>query len=108
MRNEWFAPKWLWLKRFAIAGFAGLAVICVGVVAELPAIAAIGIITVVPLIFWLAFIPVLHWKDRYIGGRSGVWGGFLAFETSGWSKLFYWFRHVLPDWRRAGRYKDAS
>jgi hypothetical protein len=103
----WFAPKWHWLKRFTLAATIGAPFIIAGALAQLSAIIVFGAILVLPLIFWLAFIPVLHWKDRYIGDRSNAWGAFLVFETSGWSKLFYWFMHVLPDWRQSGHYRDA-
>ena len=106
-RARWFGPKWKWLKRFALAGLVGVALLCIGVFLESNALAAGGLALLVPLIFWLAFIPVLHWKDRHIGTSGNVWGAFLVFETSSWSKLFYWFRHVLPDWRRTGPYADA-
>ena len=106
-RSEWFRPKWQWLKRFAMAGALGLVIIMSGTAMDLPGLAVLGVVLLVPLLFWLAFVPVLHWKDRYIGEHGDVWGGFLAFEASGWSKLVYWFRHVLPDWHGAGRYRDA-
>lgn len=107
-REDWFQPKWVWLKRFALAGALGVVLVAIGVAAKVHALTAIGALSLAPLVFWLAFIPVLHWKDRYVGDRSGVWGAFLVFETSSWSKLVYWFRHVLPDWRRTGRYTDAG
>jgi hypothetical protein len=31
----------------------------------------------------------------------------LVFEASGWFKLVYLFRHILPDWRGKGRYSRA-
>jgi hypothetical protein len=106
-RSQWFEPKWRWLKRFALAGAGGVVLVAVAALTELHAVAAIGVLFFVPLIFWVAFIPVLHWKDRYIGSSGNIWGAFLVFETSSWSKLFYWLRHVLPDWRRSGVYADA-
>ncbi len=106
-RADWFKPKWIWLKRFALVALAGVLLICAGLFTKIPASAAVGIVLLMPLIFWLAFIPVLHWKDRYIGGSSTVWGAFLVFETSSWSKLFYWFIHVRPDWKQSGQYADA-
>lgn len=106
-RTEWFAPKWMWLKRFALASVAGLALVAVGLWLDVPEVAAAGLLPLVPLLFWLAYIPVLHWKERYVGTRSGVWGAFLVFETSSWSKLVYWLRHVLPDWRGTERYRDV-
>ena len=106
-RSTWFEPKWRWLKRFALAAVPGIALVIAGAAFELPLLIALGAFLFVPLLFWVVFIPVVHWKERYIGESSGIWGAFLAFETSGWSKLVYWFRHVRPDWRRAGRYSDA-
>jgi len=106
-RTEWFEPKWLWLKRFALSAVAGAVLLTAAVVTDIQ-ILALGFLLLAPLIFWVAFIPVLHWKDRYIGGRGNVWGAFLVFETSSWSKLIYWYVHVLPDWRRSGQYADAA
>lgn len=106
-RNDWFAPKWLWLKKFAWMGAAGAAIFIACLALGRSELSMIGLVLTAPLIVWLAVIPILHWKDRYIGQRSGLWGGILVVETSGWSKLVYWFRHVLPDWRQADRYKDA-
>jgi len=107
-REEWFKPKWLWLKRFALIAAVGLVLGIVGVATEFPASSVLGTVLAIPVVVWLALIPILHWKDRYIGQCSGPWGGFLALETSGWSKVIYWFRHVLPDWRRTGRYGNTS
>ncbi|HET9836211.1 MAG TPA: hypothetical protein VFP88_07725 [Rhodanobacteraceae bacterium] len=106
-RTEWFAPKWLWLRRFAPVALVGVVAATLGVFISLPTLVAIGALLLVPLVFWLALIPVLHWKDRYIGNTSTVWGAFLVFETSSWSKIFYWFIHVLPDWRRSKQYANA-
>ncbi len=52
----------------------------------------------------LPFFTIWHWKGRYIGEHSDLWGGLLLVETSGWMKLVYLFRHMLPDLRREGRY----
>lgn len=107
-REEWFRPKWLWLKRLALVAALGLVFGIVGVAIELPAFSFLGVVLAIPVVVWLALIPIFHWKDRYIGQRSGMWGAFLALETSGWSKVIYWFRHVLPDWRKVGRYGHTS
>lgn len=106
-RAEWFKSKWLWLKRFALMAIVGVLFLVAGVAADLIALAVVGGLLLAPLIFWVAFIPLLHWKERYVGSKSSVWGAFLVFETSSWSKLFYWFVHVLPDWRRSGQYADT-
>lgn len=102
-----FEPKWLWLRRLALVAAAGPVFIVIGIATDLPALVVFGAMLVVPVFAWLVLIPVLHWKDRYIGQRSGAWGALLALETSGWSKIIYWFRHVLPDWHRSGRYRDT-
>lgn len=106
-RSTWFEPKWRWLKRFSLVALAGAALMVLGPAADLVPLIVLGALSLLPLLFWLVFIPVIHWKDRYVGHKSAAWGAFLALETSGWSKLFYWFRHVLPDWQRTGRYRDA-
>ena len=106
-RSEWFEPKWLWLKRFALLAALGIGISVFAAYLNLLPLAGISVLLVAPLIFWLAFIPVLHWKDRYRGDKSAVWGAFLVFETSSWSKLVYWFVHVLPDWRKSKQYEHA-
>lgn len=106
--NDWFAHKWLWLRRFALLSLVGLPVLATGGLLALPVLAFPGLLALFPLLLWLALIPVLHWKDRYRGRRSTLWGGLLAFEVTGWSKLAYWLRHVWPDWRQRGRYRDAG
>ncbi len=106
-RDEWFHPKFRLLRKFALASLAGALLLALAMYFNTPALAAVGAITIVPLIFWVAYIPVLHWRERYIGTRIGVWGAFLVFETSSWSKLIYWFRHVLPDFRKQGRYLNS-
>ena len=78
------------------------------VVLREPAIAALAVIFLLPLLFWLVVIPVLHWRERYRGDRVTLWGALMVLETSGWSKLVYWLRHVLPDRSASGRYSDAA
>lgn len=106
-RAGWFKPKWFWLKRFALVALFGVILIAIGVLTKMAIVAILGLLLIVPLAFWVAFLPVLHWKDRYVGNSSSAWGAFLVFETTSWSKLFYWFIHVLPDWRRSGQYADV-
>jgi hypothetical protein len=59
----------------------------------------------VPLLCWLVILPIWHWKERYRGDHGDLWGALLVIETSGWFKIVYWFRHVIPDWRGRGRYE---
>lgn len=95
-REDWFKSKWYYMKRFSSLAIVG---IILGVIAALTQIEllAFGILLILPLLFWLVFVPLLHWKDRYIGEKSTIWGALILIETSGWSKVVYWFRHILPD-----------
>jgi hypothetical protein len=109
-RDEWFEPKWKTLKRFCKLRLIGLAF--AGVAMFIPegdtrtAAVFFSLTMLMPLLFCQCFVPVLHWRERYKGERINLWGAFLVFETSGWSKLVYWFRHILPDSNRSGRYKE--
>lgn len=106
-RSQWFEPKWKLLRKLRLLVLFALVPVAAAFALRQPAIAAIGMLFLLPVLFWLAFMPILHWRDRYRGSHPTVWGAFLAFETSGWSKLIYWFRHLLPDYKATGRYSDA-
>jgi len=107
-REDWFRGKWLYLKRFALLTAAGGVLIVFGVSAENRWLLVPGILLIIPLMFWLVLVPLFHWKDRYKGERSGLWGALLLIETSGWFKIVYWLRHILPDWKKSGRYEDVD
>ncbi|MFI5098447.1 MAG: hypothetical protein ACHQT6_10795 [Candidatus Acidiferrales bacterium] len=61
-------------------------------------------ILIFPFILYVNIFTIWHWKRRYRGERSELWGAVLLIETSGWFKIVYWFRHIIPDWRSSGRY----
>ena len=111
-REEWYKYKFRWLKRFFFSALVGLFAVAISFAQPNEAIRSVlGVLTalaIIPLIFMLCFIPVLHWKDRYRGTKSNLWGFFLVFETSGWSKIFYWFMHVLPDKNSEGPYANLD
>ena len=70
---------------------------------------AVGALCVVPAALYLVLLTIWHWKGRYRGTHSSLWGGLLVVETSGWFKLVYLFRHIIPDARNTGRYaKNAD
>ncbi len=71
----------------------------------LAVVAAIGIL---PCFIFAYVLVILHWKERYVGNHSTLWGVLILIETSGWFKLVYIFRHILPDIRNSGRYKLAN
>ena len=63
-----------------------------------------GCLAIVPGFFYLFVVTIWHWKARYRGNHSDLWGALLLIETSGWFKLVYLFRHIIPDARHSGRY----
>ena len=106
-REEWFESKWRYLKRFSIMAGIGLLSIVLFAITKFQ-FWGVGILLIIPLMFWLVLVPLLHWKDRYIGEKSTLWGALILIETSGWFKIIYWFRHILPDWNKRGRYSEAE
>ncbi|MGA9982678.1 MAG: hypothetical protein WBD98_01185 [Acidobacteriaceae bacterium] len=113
----------LWLKRvrwigyLAIPAAGGVTLFVVGLIGGMftagnASSAAIFLFVVafllmVPEAIWLNLVPFMHWAKRYRGRHSTLWLCLLVFETTGWFKLIYLFRHILPDWRGTGRYKSA-
>jgi len=57
-----------------------------------------------PVFVYTDTIVILHWKDRYRGKHSDLSGALILIETSGWMKIVYLFRHLIPDMRHSGRY----
>jgi hypothetical protein len=62
----------------------------------------------VPFFLYGYLLTILHWKERYRGQHSDLWGVLLLLETSGWFKLIYVFRHILPDMKSLGRYQTED
>ena len=67
----------------------------------------VAFVFVLPALFYFHFVVIWHWKARYRGKRSDLWGALLLIETSGWMKLVYLFRHLLPDAGGTGRYATS-
>lgn len=112
MRDEWLERKFSSLELLFWFGVAGAVVLCLALVvfsgaAQVAAVFS-AVVLIVPLIADLVLITIWHWKHRYRGSHSDLWGALLLIETSGWFKVVYWFRHILPDWRGKGRYATAS
>ena len=63
-----------------------------------------GALLLIPFLVHLNVLALWHWKERYQGKHSYLWGAFLIFETTGWSKLVYLFRHIFPDRKSRGQY----
>lgn len=112
MRDEWMEKKFARLELLFWFAAAGAVALCVALpvlsgaartAVVLPAIALIA-----PFFCYVVFMTIWHWKYRYHGKHSDLWGAVLLIETSGWFKIVYWFRHILPDWRGTGRYGPGS
>lgn len=67
-------------------------------------LALIGMLLVLPFGVYLTVVTMWHWKARYRGKNSDLWGVLIVLETTSWFKLVYLFRHIVPDARGKGRY----
>jgi len=64
-----------------------------------------GILLLLPPLVYTYIVTIWHWKSRYRGKHSDLWGAVLLLEASGWMKIVYLFRHLIPDMRQTGRYR---
>jgi hypothetical protein len=72
------------------------------------ALAITGMVLFIPGAVYLLLVTIWHWKERYRGKHSDLWGGLILFETTSWFKLVYLFRHIIPDARGTGRYAPSD
>lgn len=110
MRDAWLEEKIAMTKKLGLTALLGVAAIVIGfsLKEELPKYMTIfiGFMMIIPWFLHETVFTIWHWKRRYRGKHSDLWGAILVIETSGWFKIVYWFRHILPDWRGTGRYSD--
>jgi hypothetical protein len=99
-----------WLGRLGIAALIGLVILMPVLLgwAAPHAVIAVGVLLFVPGAIYLILVTVWHWKERYRGKHSDLWGGLILLETTGWFKIVYLFRHIIPDARRTGRYAASN
>jgi ABC-type dipeptide/oligopeptide/nickel transport system permease subunit len=71
-------------------------------------IAIFGAILALPCFIYAYILTILHWKERYVGDKSTLWGILLLIETTGWFKLVYIFRHIIADINQTGRYEASN
>ncbi|MGH9634208.1 MAG: hypothetical protein ACRD72_05170 [Candidatus Angelobacter sp.] len=105
----WEEVKFEWLVRLAWLIVPGVAIFFFALLTPstdwvYALIAFAGVLLMVPCFIHLQLVAVWHWKARYIGDHSKLWGALFILETTGWFKLIYFFRHILPDRRNRGRY----
>lgn len=72
------------------------------------ALMILSVFAILPAFLLTYCMTILHWKHRYIGEKSTLWGVLLLLETSGWFKIVYLFRHILPDLQGTGRYQRGE
>jgi hypothetical protein len=110
-------PIWISrVKRFlnlAIVSLIGLGLLFLGIVLdeEVPwrgFLLILGFCAFFPGMVYGYVLTILHWKDRYRGDHSTLWGVLILVETSGWMKIVYWLRHIAPDYRGTGRYRQSG
>jgi hypothetical protein len=106
----------VWLKRFELIrafGWVALVGLAFGVVAFISSegirlwAAVFCALLVLPSLIYTFVVIIWHWKERYRGKHSDLWGALIVIETSGWFKIVYLFRHLIPDMRQSGRYRYA-
>ena len=109
--NERWEKRFGILRLFGWLALAGLPFIAgayftSGILTSLCVVSAL--ILIIPGFIYLYVIILWHWNDRYRGKHSDLWGALILLETSGWMKLVYIFRHIIPDMRHTGRYGPES
>src|SRR6267378_1863471 len=110
MRDQWLEDRIAMTKKYGWTALAGVALIASGLApkenSKMIPLILIGIMMIIPFFIHETIFTIWHWKRRYRGEHSDLWGAILVIESSGWFKIVYWFRHILPDWRGTGRYSD--
>jgi uncharacterized membrane protein YfcA len=103
-----------WEKRFEnvrILGWIALAGLPCGLAAWLTsenmrtAFTIFALFLILPAFIYTYIVVIWHWKDRYRGKHSYLWGAIILIETSGWFKIVYLVRHIIPDMCKSGRYR---
>jgi hypothetical protein len=114
MRDAWLSEKIATTKKLGWAALAGLVLIPIGLALSdalfllRAMVFFLAAVAIIPIIFYVNILTIWHWKRRYRGEKSELWGALLLIKTSGWFKIVYWFRHILPDWRGSGRYAQQT
>jgi hypothetical protein len=109
----------IWIRRvdrflnLAIVSLIGLGLLLLGIALdeEKPwrvLLIILGFCAFFPGLIYGQVLTILHWKERYRGDHSNLWGVVILVETSGWMKIVYWLRHIAPDYRSTGRYQQSG
>jgi cyanate permease len=110
MRDEWLQQRIAMTKKFGLAALTGFALSVIPFSLKQTdykvSLVVVGVLMTIPFFIRETVFVIWHWKRRYRGQHRDLWGALLVIETSGWFKILYWFRPILPDWRGTGRYSD--
>ena len=103
--------RFAWLRTLGFTALAGLLAVLIGLFLKdslsTKILIGAGVAALVPGLVYLLIVTMWHWKSRYRGNHSDLWGALLLVEASGWFKLVYLFRHIGPDARQSGRYANV-
>src|SRR5271155_5235805 len=107
--EQWFEKKWTSLCNFGIlAVFGAIMSISAFFISDTKwanVLFITGFIVAMPWILYFNILTIWHWKYRYKGQHSDLWGALMLIETTGWFRTAYMLRHVWPDRKNKGRYK---
>jgi hypothetical protein len=102
--EPWWEQKAATFERLGWPALAGLLLLPVGIWFEWFWVSMVGLFLTLPWFLYVYLMTIWHWKARYRGEHSELWGALLLIEVSGWFKIIYLLRHIVPDWRGRGRY----
>jgi hypothetical protein len=102
-KRFWREVKIDWLKNLLIVAAFGVAFLIASIFVDeetraKTALLISGILLCLPAFVHVYVLTIWHWGIRYQGNHKLLWGAILLIETSGWMKIIYFFRHVLPDY----------
>jgi hypothetical protein len=109
MNDNW-EERFKNIRQFGKLGLGGLILASVSVVVPddfRPFFAVFGFFLILPAFAYLYVMVILHWKARYRGKRSDLWGVLILVEAAGCLKVVYLFRHIVPDLCGRGRYRHS-
>jgi hypothetical protein len=111
MLSALWQSRFRWLLRLGIVALVGLVILLLCIFVDRidsRALVVTGMLLFLPGAIYLMLVVHWHWKERYRGTHSDLWGGLILLETTGWFKLVYLFRHIIPDAHGTGRYERSD
>ena len=107
-RDFWLETKFDWFIVFCWFALAGIVLMVTSGFTNQEQISSsllvTGTILIVPVMVHANLLAIWHWKSRYRGSHSKLWGALMLIEITGWLRAIYLLKHVVPDRRNKGRY----